>query len=63
MLVVEPWWVKPEEKLTSVRPFIIYWHGVFLRSYDNIIDLENNVKFYKSFLLCITTGIYKDKEK
>lgn len=39
------------------RPYKIFWHGKFLRSYDNKNDFDMGVKFFSGFLIEITTKI------
>ena len=47
--------IKPYELDIPERPFKIYWHNKFLRSYDNRADFEAGVKFFNCFLIEITT--------
>lgn len=49
--------IKPEEMDVQERPFKIYWHNRFLRSYITCEDLENGLKFFNQFLIAITTNV------
>lgn len=42
------------------RPFRIHWHGKFLRSYTTRQELEQGLKFFKSFLLNIESRVYRN---
>lgn len=54
------WWVRLEEQYTPLRPYRIYWHGMFLRNYDNLTDFENNLKFFTGFLLNMATSLHTE---
>ena len=45
--------LKPYEMEVTERPYHIFWHGVFLRSYADKEEFDKNLLWYKSFLLCI----------
>lgn len=47
--------IKDYELEVPERPFKIYWHGKFLRSYDRRDDFERGVQFFNGFLIDITT--------
>ena len=40
------------------RPYKIYWHGKFLRSFIHKEDFDSCIKFFKGFLIEIT-GTYE----
>lgn len=46
--------IKEYEKEIPSRPYRIYWHGRFLRSYVSLVDFKNGVKFYTGFLIAIS---------
>jgi vacuolar-type H+-ATPase subunit I/STV1 len=53
--------LKDYEKDISERPYKIYWHGKFLRSFIYKEDYDSCIKFFKGFLIEIT-GTYKGEK-
>ena len=51
---------KDYELEISSRPYRIYWHKRFLRSYNNIEDYEKGIKFFKGFLINISYNIINE---
>jgi len=48
--------LKDFEQDIPERPFKIYWHGRFLRSYKDAEEFRNSVAFFNLFLIEITTS-------
>lgn len=46
--------IKDYELDIPERPYKIYWHGKFLRSYDNYDSFEIGLKFFSGFLINVT---------
>lgn len=55
---MKKWYEKDYELEIPERPYRIYWHGKFLRSYDNLTDLNKGLDFFKSMLICVTANVY-----
>ena len=54
--------VKEFEKEIESRPFRIYWHNKFLRSYETEKEMNDGLNFFNKFLISITfRNIKKDK--
>lgn len=54
--------IKEYELNIAEREYKIYWHGRFLRSYDNDTDFKLGLIFFRQFLICIT-GEYISTDK
>lgn len=50
--------IKDYDKDIPERPFKIYWHGKFLRSYSCENEFKQGLKFFSGFLIEIT---FKEK--
>lgn len=46
--------IKEYELNIAERPFKIFWHGKFLRSYTNETEFKQGLKFFSGFLIEIT---------
>lgn len=46
--------IKDYELDIPERPYKIYWHGKFLRSYDVYDDFKRGLRFFRGFLIDIT---------
>lgn len=46
--------IKDYEQEIESRPYRIYWHNKFLRSYETKEELEKGLLFFNKFLVSIT---------
>lgn len=55
--------MKEYEREINSRPYRIYWHNKFLRSYETQEDMENGLLFFNKFLISITHKLITQKGK